>query len=62
MSLLMVCDAPNCFNTITPAVRLGRPAAPNGWWMSCTEDGRILVSCCDTHLNVVIKQGKGKSQ
>ncbi len=55
MSLLLCCDAPDCFRTIQPVVKLNRPAAPDGWWMTCVGD-RVLCACSEAHLNIVIKQ------
>lgn len=55
MSLLMVCDAPGCFSTTPPVVRLNRPAAPVGWWMQCAENDRIICACSEAHLLAAIK-------
>lgn len=55
MSVLLICDAPGCFNT-TPAVsRTNRVSKPDGWWLQCLDDGRIVCACSDQHLNLALK-------
>lgn len=57
MSVLLCCDAPDCFKTTPAIARAGRPAAPDGWWIQATTDNAFIVACCDEHL-VAISKGK----
>jgi len=50
MSVTLTCDAPNCSLIVPAIVLVGRPAAPNGWMLQCTSEGRIVVGCCDEHF------------
>lgn len=59
MSLLLTCDCPNCFASTLPVVKLNRPAAPDGWWMVCRDDGQVLVACGQDHLDRVLKLKRG---
>jgi hypothetical protein len=55
MSVLLICDAPNCVMTIPAVVRLGRAAAPDNWWMQANASGRLIVACCEKHVAPAMK-------
>jgi hypothetical protein len=55
MSVLLSCDAPNCPQTTLAVVRLGRPSAPDGWWMQANGAGRLIVACSEQHINAALK-------
>lgn len=57
MGALLVCDAPDCFHTMPAVVIQGRPAAPKGWWMQIGKNERLIVACCDKHLELAAKLG-----
>jgi hypothetical protein len=54
--MFLVCDAPNCGKTMPAAVRQGRVAEPDGWWMQVAMSGQIVVGCCTDHFNDAVKQ------
>lgn len=56
MGILLICEAPDCFNTAPAEAKQGRPAAPDGWWMMKGREDRFIVACCERHLLAIQKR------
>ncbi len=55
MTVMLLCDAPDCDKSVPAIPRMGQVTCPSGWWLN-VGPARIVVACCTDHLNVATER------